>query len=363
MRDDKAKKGEGNVGGGGGGGGGGVNRSPASWRRNALIDTLKRTGILIAFITLLTLLTLMARSVAIPGTIPLLIKLVVLGLILRIAYIYAPQRERERIQNFGAKLADVYRSLAQFQKLYVNVCIVTFACVLSGWLGGPSILRASLVVMLLAWGAVALHDLLRWYRTLSDKLLGKAAIGLGFVAASNLAYALAGQEIASVVHVVPTGFTHATLFVTLAMIPVLLIFAGGIVSFACLVLSGLVALLAALGRQIPEVLHWLLAGTLPKSELRHVVVTRIFQVAFYGLLSTLLYMQGQRVMPWYDREMTRAATWLVFNLDMFEAGECKLASGDRLAPLGDAKFLVAKRSAAGEITFRPPVKCDDLPSP
>ncbi|MGF6508594.1 hypothetical protein [Paraburkholderia sp. 32] len=336
----------------------GIERLPTSSRRKEVSDTIKGAGVFIAGAAMLALI---APSAVVPGTFPLLIKLFVLGLILRIAYIHFPQRAV--LHRLGSKTAAVYRSLATFQKLYVNVGIVSVACFLLGWLGGPSIFRATLVLMLVFWGTVAVYDVLRWYRALSDQLLGKAAIGLAFVAASNLAYALAGQEIASVVHVVPTGFTHATLFIALAMIPVLLIFAGGFVSFACLLLSALVALPAALGRHIPQLLHWLLAGTMPKLEFRHALVTRIFQVLFYGVLGTLLYTQGERGMPWYDREMSRAATWLVFNFDMFEAEECKIASGDRLMPLGDAKFLVAKKSAGGDITFGHPVKCDDLPSP
>jgi hypothetical protein len=49
----------------------------------------------------------------------------------------------------------------------------------------------------------------------------------------------------------------------------------------------------------------------------------------------------------------------VLKLDMYYGSECKLRAGAKLAPLGDAKFLVAKKKPSGVLTFLPPMKCDD----
>lgn len=46
----------------------------------------------------------------------------------------------------------------------------------------------------------------------------------------------------------------------------------------------------------------------------------------------------------------------VLELDMYYGSECKFPAGAKLAPLGDAKFLV---EPSGVLTFLPPMKCDD----
>lgn len=326
-------------------------RPSASERRKELTDTLKGA--------LLCLLGIASLSIVLPAGIFMGIKFLMAGLVLRVAYIYFPNRGL--LQKIGAKIAETYRSLATSQKLYVNACIFSGACILTAWAGGQPFLRVSAMMLLAFWGYVIVYDILRWYRVLADHLVGKAAVGIAFVAASNLAYSLAGQQIASVVHVAPTNFTHAILFIALATIPVLLIFAGGIVFFACLFMSSLVMLPVMLGKTFHKAVEWLLAGTLPRSDLRY--ATRIFQVLLYGVVGSVLFTQGQRGMPWYDKQISHAATWLIFNFDMFDGTECKLGEGNKLAPLGDAKFLVARKSPAGEITFDKPVKCDDLPTP
>ncbi|MFM0047503.1 hypothetical protein [Paraburkholderia sediminicola] len=335
----------------------GDERPSLSGRCKELSDTVKGVGI---FIAGATLLSLFAPAALVPGTLSLIVKLFVSGLILRVLFVCMPKREL--LHKVGAKIAEIYRLLATFQKLYVNACIVSAACFLTGWMGGQPFLRLSIMMVLAFWGAVVVYDVLRWYKVLSGHLVGKAVIGIAFVAASNLAYSLAGQQIASVVHVAPTNFTHTILFIALATIPVLLIFAGGMAFFACLFMSALVMLPVMLGKHVHHAVEWLLAGTLPKSDLQYAMVTRMFQVVFYGVVGSLLFTQGQRGMPWYDKEISHAATWLVFNFDMFEGAECKLGEGYKLAPLGDAKFLIAKRSPAGEINFEHPVKCDDLPA-
>jgi hypothetical protein len=118
----------------------GGERPSASGRCKELSDTVKGAGI---FIAAAALLSLFAPVAIVPGTLSLAVKLFMSGLILRAAYICIPKREL--IHKIAAKIAEIYRSLATFQKLYVNACIVPAACFLTGWMGGQPFLRLSIM--------------------------------------------------------------------------------------------------------------------------------------------------------------------------------------------------------------------------
>jgi hypothetical protein len=104
--------------------------------------------------------------------------------------------------------------------------------------------RRRRAAVLLFFGFIALHDVLRWYRALSENPFGKAAIAIGFAIASNLAYALANQLVSQVVHVTPTNFLRTTLFIAVLMMPVLMTLAGGVAFAIGSAASSLIILLS-----------------------------------------------------------------------------------------------------------------------
>ncbi|BBF85507.1 hypothetical protein DLM_1891 [Aquitalea magnusonii] len=287
------------------------------------------------------------------------IKFMFLGATLRVLYLTSPHQGK--IDEFWTKLLETYKGLSTEQKLYVNACILMLGLALLLLAGGKPFLLAYIILLTFFFGYIALHDVFRWYKALSENLLGKAIIGIAFAAATNLAYSLAGQEVTQIVHVTPTNFVRTTLFIAILMIPVLMIFAGGIIFFIGIFMSSIVMLPSLLANFDPRLRSWLFAGTLAVSPLRFKFITRLFQIIFYSTIGYTIFASGQNGLAWYESKISYLAPRLIYYFDMYEGQECKLGPQYKLAPLGDAKFLLAQKLPSGIINFEPPVKCDDLP--
>ena len=66
-------------------------------------------------------------------------------------------------------------------------------------------------------------------------------------------------------------------------------------------------------------------------------------------------------MPDYESSVKAYLPAAIYHLDMYHGKECKLTSDEKLAPLGDSKFLIGIRNVKGQIEMLAPVKCDELP--
>jgi len=261
------------------------------------------------------------------------------------------------------RISEIYSTLSVHQKLYISTCIVTLTGMFLIFAGGMPFAAVYFSFMLAFYAYVATYDVLRWYKAVSENLVGKAAIGVVFAAASNFAYSLAGQQIADVVHVVPTNFPRTTLFIAIATIPFIMVFIAGMVALVAILMPIVFMVPLFLEGSFQRVVEWLLAGTIRKSTARYVAVTFLFQIIFYGAIGGFVYSMGKRNIPWYAEKMSHATAWLIYNFDMYNGRECKLVGASKLAPLGDAKFLIAHQSPGGDFVFDSPVKCDDLPAP
>jgi hypothetical protein len=282
------------------------------------------------------------------------IKVLICFGILRALYIVTPNRNN--LHERGRKIVDEYSSLTTEQKLYVNVCIVLLFLIFIVMLGGMPFMKGYIILFSIFCICVVLYDVHRLLKALSRNFYGKGLMAVAFAASSNLAYSLAGQAINEIVHVTPTNFVHTTLFIAILTIPVLLVLAGGGVYVIGLFTSVVIML-----PPIPSSLKkWLFAGLFPETTMKYAVVTRIFQVVFYMTIGTTIFHLGQKAMKWYENKIAHMIPELVYQFDMYQGGECSLEPSYKLAPLGDAKFLLAEKSSSGEISFKAPVKCDEL---
>jgi hypothetical protein len=286
--------------------------------------------------------------------------LTLLGL-LRLIYILAPNQALFDTQ--WGKIKHLLETLETQQKLYLRVVLFAVICTFSSLTAAPVVTRSFLLLTMCFAAHVAFYDVRRWYRYVSETLLGKAIIALAFAAATNFAYALASQKIAEVIHVTPTNMTYTRLFVAILTIPVLMTLGGAIVYVLVgVVMPFLIAPLHMFKRMPPQLKEWMFVGTLPESAQVFPFITLCFQMIFYGCLGWTMLAFGEKGMGYYENKMPDLVSSLVYKYDMYPGLECKIGDGNKLAPLGDAKFLVAQRNAGGTITFLPPLKCDDLPA-
>jgi hypothetical protein len=280
---------------------------------------------------------------------------------LRLIYILAPNQEL--FDEQWAKAKRTLTALETQQKLYVRVVLFAVICMLSSLIAAPMVTRSFLILTMCFAAHVAFYDVRRWYRYVSETLLGKAIIGLAFAVSTNFAYSFASQKIAEVIHVTPTNMTYTRLFVAILTIPVLMSLGGAIVYFAVgVVMPFLIAPLHMFKRMPPQLKGWLFADTLPESAQIFPFATLLFQILFYACMGWITWGLGEKGMVYYKNKMPGVVSSLVYEYDMYPGRECKIGDGNKVAPLGDAKFLVAQRDPNGTITFYPPIKCDDLPA-
>lgn len=281
--------------------------------------------------------------------------LIALIVLFAIPYILlSPAKRMQRLR--WAKTA-----IAEFtieQRLYVRVCILLVIMLLVFMTGNGQWMKEFLVLSLLFIAYVAVRDVLRWYRILSETTLGKVVIALGFASASSIAYGLAGQKIAGIIHVTPKNFTHTNLLVAIMMIPFLITLAGAFISAVGIVFSSLFMALLTFPN-IDKIQTWLFAGEWQPSKIRFARLTLFFQAFFFTLVGLSLFAFGRQGMVWYEGAVARRIPNLIYELDMYHGTECKLKAGSKLAPLGDGKFLIATELPSGELHFPPPVKCDE----
>jgi hypothetical protein len=278
-----------------------------------------------------------------------------LGAIGGIIYAYLSPQQRSKTRKWILK---AYEDINNEQKLYLIVCALAIL-ILIGYATGISFGTKEFIILSLVFaGCVALRDFLSWYQAISENLLGKAILALGFAIASAFAYGLAGQKISYTIHVTPTNFVRTNLLIAIMMIPVIITVAGAFVSALGIVMSSLFILPFMLPG-ISKIAALFSPRTSQNQRVRFQFITRVFQVFFYTFVGASLWTFGHKAANWYDEFTTQKISSLVYEFDMYPGTECKLSDGSKIAPLGDAKFLVAKKQASGKIDFSPPIKCDD----
>lgn len=267
-----------------------------------------------------------------------------------------------RLQSWTNKVHAINQSLNTSQKLYRNVTALFLALLLIEKVS-PGRWMIGLLGFFSAFCAfVVLYDATRLYRSLSEHVWGKAVIGLAFAGSSTIAYAIARQEISSVVHVAPTNLIHSTLLMAIMTIPILIVAMGGIVYIASIAGPALILPILQLNMGKSELKTWLFAGLLRESTMRYPIITAIFQCLFYSLLGGLVSQFGNLQILSYEAQLQKILPALIYQLDLYHGSECALTDGEKLAPLGDAKFLIGKKHPNGQIEFLPPIKCDELPT-
>lgn len=279
-----------------------------------------------------------------------------------ITYVLTP--DRGWLSAAFTRSMQVRAQLNPQQQLYLNAVLVTICAGL-----GYAMLDAQFHLFLILgtlgfYGYIVAYDFARWHAAMAANRYGVAVIGLVFAAASSATFALAKQHVALALGDNPVNALHTTMFVAIMMIPVIIMWAAGILFLLGVMVMVALLLPWPLPRLSPAAKLFLFAGTLPNTQLRYAFLTRLCQAVLFAVVGATLGSAGSIMMPWYQRQIVRFAPTLVFELDMYPSKVCQLKPGYKALPLGDATFLIAQRDAAGTVVFEPlGVKCDTLPTP
>jgi hypothetical protein len=262
-----------------------------------------------------------------------------------------------RRKQFLEHIKSEYARLTVEQELYLRIGIIFLLAVPMSLFGSVVGSREFLILALLFVSYVVCRDILRWYKMISETLLGKAVITIGFAAASTIAYGLAGQLITEAIHVTPTNFSRSSLITGIAVIPVLLLFAGSMMAAIGIASLSLIMLPLMLPK-FDRFMLVIFAGTWTIKPIPYPLLTRMFQVLLYVTIGLALSKNGQASLHQYGRFLSnRFVPEIVYEFDMYHGKECEIAAGTKLAPLGDGKYLTASRDESGRILFSDPISC------
>lgn len=280
---------------------------------------------------------------------------IVLAAVIAVLYTYSGiDRQRKTVEW----TIQAFRDTSKQQRLYLIV-ILLWCLGFMAWITGGFFLLSEIgIPILIFMFLVAARDVVEWYEELAANSLGKGLLALGFAISSTIAYGIASQHIAGIVHVTPTNFTKSVVLVAILEIPLLLSIAA-LICAALLISTSSLIMAASVLPGVSAVVSLFRKDRPIHESIRFLLVTRLFQITLLVLVGFALYSTFKQKAGEYEKFILAQARNIVYELDMYPGTECKLDAGFKLAPLGDSRFLVGTRDISGYVRFEPPMKCGD----
>lgn len=276
------------------------------------------------------------------------------GLSFRLMEILYPDRFNS--VKIHQRLLVSYEKLERHQKLYCSVFLFAMFLVYIYALSRSDFFpKFSLVFICYCFG-VAVYDILRIYRTLSETILGKGFVAILFAIGSNLAFCLAGIIVADVTHVSPTTFPHTLSLLAILSIPVLFVLAGSVLLPGMILIAPLLLFFSELQTRLPFLVRLLFAKKVDTPVRHYVYLTLLFQVILYVFLLTLIPQIALSASSRYQHNLKSSVAGMIYYLDMYPGIECRVDGVYRISSLGDENYILARKNAF-EIQFEPPRKC------
>ncbi|WP_323120224.1 hypothetical protein [Burkholderia alba] len=203
---------------------------------------------------------------------------------------------------------------------------------------------------------VAANDIIRIYVALSNTLVGKGLIALGFAVGSNFAFCFSGWIIGEMTHVAPSTFPHTLSFLAIVAIPFLFLIAGAIYLPFVVLSVPFIWLASDLEKRSPGLMKWIFARKFEKPARRYVIATLLFQAFFYSFVAAMLPKMIFSSMSRHGEAIESTIAGSIYAFDMYPGTACGGEPGYRVAGLGDENYMLARKTPLG-VVFDKPKKC------
>jgi hypothetical protein len=321
------------------------------WQRSAVRDLFARAMMALVLLGLIAMFLPASGRIAylVVGVLPLIIATAV-----RVLQINYPGKFT--FSELRENAFAWYESLERHQRFYINVVVFMIFLGYTYILGERDIFPAIVPLFVLYCFGVAVYDIIRIYRVLSNTMLGKGLIAIGFAVGSNLAFCFAGAIIGEITLVAPSTFPHTLSFLAIAAIPFLSIFIGVIYLPIAMLTVPFVWMASEFERVAPILKRLVFARKFERPARRYVIATLMFQVFLYSFLGIIVPRFLISTFDQYSHQIESSIGDIIYAFDMYPGTECKVGAGYRVSALGDENYVLATKSSLG-VKFEKPRKC------
>lgn len=241
-------------------------------------------------------------------------------------------------KNGFDKIVAFDSKLDTSQKILRNLIIIIVIGFLLKMTGNEKLWKGFFILLLIYWTFSVFHCLIKIYQIAYKTTLGKGVVILGSAICLNLALCLSGIVINNITSVSPASFPHSLIFISTAMIPVIIPL-GMIFLFAIIFITTPIWIWFFVYDE--KFKQFLVPGYKPNNKkflYKTTVIIQIFSIATY---SWFIFQFAQIRGDDYISYINNKSQWIIYTLEMFEKSPCMNVKSGKVAFIEDDKVLVA----------------------
>lgn len=227
------------------------------------------------------------------------------------------------------------------QKIIRNIIVLFVICFFIDFLRLDSLRKGFFILTLIYWSFSVFHDLIGIYRKVYETALGKGVLILGGTLCLNFSLCLSGAVINNVTSVSPTNFPHSLIFISAAMIPLI-------------VPLGMILLLAVILVSAPiwswffvyndKLKKMLIPGYEPNQQRFLHKTTLIIKIIYLIIYCSFIFHFARLKGEHYISYINSKSQSMIYTLEMFDKSPCANISSAKVSFLGDSNVLVATKN-------------------
>ncbi|MFB1118780.1 hypothetical protein RF240_22120 [Dickeya dadantii] len=243
-------------------------------------------------------------------------------------------------KNSLNKIVAFNSKLDMPQKIIRNLIIAVVINFLIKLTANEQLWKGVFILTLVYWTISVFQCLINVYKKIYKTTLGKGVVILGSTLCLNFALCLSGVVINDITSVSPTNFPHSLIFISIAMIPLI-------------IPLGMIFLLLIILMTFPvwgwffvydeKLKQFLFPGYEPNNKRflhKTTLAIQIFSIVIYcAFIFKFALITGDD----YISHVNNKSKWLIYSLEMFEKKPCLNIEKGKVAFISDDNVLVATK--------------------
>lgn len=239
------------------------------------------------------------------------------------------------------KLVTFNSKLDVSQKIIRNLIVLVVICFFIDFMRLDSLRKGFFILTLIYWSFSVFHGLIGIYKKVYETTLGKGVLILGSTLCLNFALCLSGVVINDITSVSPTNFPHSLIFISAAMIP-LIVPLGMILLFAVILLSA--PIWGWFFVYDDKLKKMLIPGYEPNQQRFLHKTTLIIKIISLIIYCSFIFQFAQLKGDNYTSYINSKSQSMIYTLEMFDKSPCANINNAKVSFLGDGNVLVATKN-------------------
>lgn len=241
-------------------------------------------------------------------------------------------------KNCFDKIVAFDSKLDTSQKILRNLIIIIVIGFFFKMTQYEKLWKGFFILLLIYWTFSVFHCLIKVYQRVYKTTLGKGVVILGSAICLNFALCLSGIVINNITSVSPASFPHSLIFISIAMIPVIIPL-GMIFLFVIIFITTPIWIWFFVYDE--KFKQFLAPGYKPNDKkflYKTTVIIQIFSIATY---SWFIFQFAQITGDNYISYINSKSQWVIYTFEMFDKNPCVNIKEGKVAFISDDNVLVA----------------------